>query len=111
MPQVCAGRPAPERHRAPRRRSTLRHTAATVVVHRTALWVLIVACSMLGVVYAVVTGLRREYYATHRSWHEAPWRALKHCADAALTGMGLGLAAATVIFVVAAVVALITPFH
>jgi len=85
--------------------------ARPVEVHRPALWILIVASSVVGVVCAVTTQLRREYYASHRTWREAPIALLKTCADAALTGLGLGLAGATVILLVAAVVARITPFH
>jgi hypothetical protein len=36
---------------------------------------------------------------------------VRTCADAILTGAGIGLAAATVIFLAAAIVARITPFH
>jgi hypothetical protein len=79
-------------------------------VHETALWLLIGVSSAISAASALVRSLRRDYYTAHRTWREAPLSLAKTSADAALTGVGLGLAAATIIFFAAAVVARITPF-
>ena len=60
------------------------------------LWVLLGVCAAGGLAWALPRELRREYYAAHERWRDAPLRFGGALAGAVLTGVGAGLAVALV---------------
>lgn len=69
------------------------------------LWVLLGVCCAGGLVWALPRELRRDYYATHARWRDAPLRFTAAFAGAVLTGVGTGLSFALLGTAVGAVAA------
>ena len=61
-------------------------------VDKVGLWILIGVCCTGGLLWALPREMRREYYAAHARWRDAPLRFGGALAGAVLTGVGTGLA-------------------
>jgi len=73
-----------------------------MVVHRTALWVLLIACSIAGGLYALVSEVRAA----------RPDRArpgIERYLFGTLTGVGIGMGVATLVFFAAALIIRLEP--
>jgi hypothetical protein len=55
------------------------------------LWVLMGVCCAGGLAWALPRELRRDFYAAHTRWRDAPLRFTGTLAGAVLTGIGTGL--------------------
>ena len=75
-----------------------------MVVNREALWILLVACSVIGVACMLQAQLRRELSESSDMWRRRPFAFIGSCVDAVLTGAALGMSATFLVFVAAAVV-------
>jgi hypothetical protein len=73
-----------------------------MILHRTALWVLLVACSVAGGLYALVSEAR-----TARSDGASP--RIERYVFGALTGVGVGMCVATVVLFAAAIIVRLEP--
>jgi hypothetical protein len=73
-----------------------------MIVHRTAVWALLVACSVAGGLYALVSELRgpRPDGARQR---------IGRCLSGTLTGVGIGMGVATLVLFTAAIIILLEP--
>jgi len=72
-----------------------------MAVHRTALGVLMIACSIVGAVYWIRRQVQSDYYARHASWRDAPREFAATCVDGAMLGVGTGLSVAALTLSVA----------
>jgi uncharacterized membrane protein YedE/YeeE len=61
-------------------------------VDKVGLWVLLGICCAGGLAWALPRELRREYYAAHERWSQAPVRFGGALIGAVLIGIGTGLA-------------------
>ena len=75
-----------------------------MVVHRTALWILMSASSLMAVAYTL-----QAAWAAGRG-RPLRWR-LERYGDAVLTGVGIGLGVAFLVLVAAAVVVRVAPWY
>jgi hypothetical protein len=73
-------------------------------INRTRLGVLLVVCAVAGVGYRMIVGVRRGYYARRSWWRDAPREFFAATGDAVMTGLGVGLSAGTIIFLLAALI-------
>ena len=74
------------------------------MVFRPATWIVLVGCSLGGVVWAVRTELQHDYYARHDRWNEAPQAFVGACSNAVLLGVGAGMAVWLAIMIAAAII-------
>ena len=72
-------------------------------IDRTGVWVLLAVACLVALALAVRAEVLHGFYARHSRWREAPAAFVGTCVDAALTGVGLGMAAACTIVALAAV--------
>jgi hypothetical protein len=63
-----------------------------MAVDKVGLWILMGVCCAGGLAWALPRELRRDYYAAHERWCDAPLRFGGALAGAVLTGVGTGLA-------------------
>jgi hypothetical protein len=75
-----------------------------MVVHHTALWILMGVCAAVGLAFGLIRQTRRHYYVRHATWREAPMAFAASCVDGVLTGLGVGLGGAALIFFAAALI-------
>jgi hypothetical protein len=75
-----------------------------MIVQETALWFLMGACAAVGLAFGLIRQTRRHYYVRHATWREAPMAFAASCVDGVLTGLGVGLGGAALIFFAAALI-------
>jgi hypothetical protein len=73
-----------------------------MIVHRTALWVLLLACSVAGALYALVSELRGPRPDRAQHW-------IGRCLSGTLTGVGIGMGVATLVLFAAAIIVRLEP--
>ena len=83
----------------------MEEAAGGVDINLTALGILLAVCAVAGVGYRMIVGVRRGYYARHSSWRDAPREFFAATGDAVMTGLGVGLSAGTIIFLLATLMA------
>jgi hypothetical protein len=100
-------RRTPEGHAPPRGHGGVRLAppAAALAVDRTALWVLLAVCSAAGIAHFVRTELRLVWRERHDGSRTAPIELAGRVVVALLTGLGYGMAGATLILFGAALIA------
>ena len=74
-----------------------------MIVHRTSLWIVLVLCSVAGGLYALVSELRAT-----RSDDPRP-RTVERYVFGTLTGVGMGMSIAALVFVAAAIIVRLEP--
>jgi len=73
-----------------------------MVVHRTALWLLLAACSIVGGLYALLA----EHRASGRDFSR---QAIERYIVGVLTGVGAGMGVATLLLLAAAIIVRLSP--